>query len=270
MTSLQAIVLGLVQGVTEFLPISSTAHLILVPYVVGWPDAGLRFAVVTNAGTLVAAMLYFRKTLVGVFRAPDGALWGHWRQPGLMRGALLGTVPVALFGLAFHGFLTDGARTPLVIGLTTLLFGLLLGWADHVGARSRDLASLRWRDVAVIGVAQALALIPGTSRSGITMTAALTLGLKRTSAARFSFLLAIPVGVLAWAKDTADLLLAPEAMEAFAVSGQALAIGFIVSLVSAYAVIDFLLRWLERSSLSWFVVYRLLLGAAILLLIVFR
>ncbi len=270
MTSLQAIVLGLVQGVTEFLPISSTAHLILVPYVVGWPDAGLRFAVVTNAGTLLAAIIYFRKTLVAFFRGPNNAFVRHWREPGPMRGALVGTIPVVAFGLVFQGFLTEGARTPFVIGLTTLGFGLMLGWADRIGARSRGLETLSWRDVAVIGVAQALALIPGTSRSGITMTAALALGMKRTSAARFSFLLAIPVGLLAWIKDTADLLLAPASTEAGMVSGQALAIGFVVSLVSAYAVIDFLLRWLERSSLSWFVVYRVVLGASILLLLAFR
>jgi len=267
----QAIILGLVQGVTEFLPISSSAHLILVPYLFDWPDAGLRFAVITNAGTLLAAIVYFRRMLIDTLRHPEAAMLEDASRPGAMRGAVVGTLPVAVAGLLFHDLIAGAARTPLVIAITTLGFGLLLGWADWTASQRRGLDSLRWLDVAVIGLAQALALVPGTSRSGITMTAALGLGLRRPAAARFSFLLAIPVGVLALGKDLADLALVPHGQAgASHPAWLALTVGFVVSACTAYGVIEALLRLIARSSFIVFTAYRISLGIFLLVLLVYR
>lgn len=263
MSTLQAIVLGLVQGITEFLPISSSAHLIVVPYFLDWPDAGLRFAIVTNAGSLLAVIVYFRRTLVSAVTDPAEPMVGAWSRPGMVRGAIFGTVPVVVLGLTMQDFLAGAARGTLLVAATTIGFGLLLGWADRTGSRRRTTERLSWRDVAWIGMAQALALIPGTSRSGVTMTAGLFLGLKRPATARFSMMLAIPVGVLALAKDLLDLMLGSAPVPAADLLP--LAIGFVVSGLSAYVVIGALLRFVARSSFTVFVAYRVVLGAVLLL-----
>lgn len=274
MSLLHAILLALVQGVTEFLPISSSAHLILVPYLFGWPDQGLAFDVATNTGTLAAVILYFRRDLLDLARgvwaavAPGRAAAGgaapaevEGMAPlDLLLALVVGTVPVALVGATFYRFFAGGARNPLLIATTSIVFGLALGWSDRVGSRSRELARLRLSDAVWIGLAQAVALLPGTSRSGITMTAALLLGFARPAAARFSFLLAIPVGVLAAGKDLLDVL------GGHVAAGEILpmVVGFVVSAVAAYAVIGWLLAWLKRQTMTPFVVYRVLLGLVIL------
>src|SRR5690606_9533982 len=199
MTIFQTIILGILQGITEFLPISSSAHLILVPVFTGWQDQGVAFDLAVHVGTLLAVILYFRKDLAVIVR--DGLLSISQRQQvgqsRLAWAVALGTIPTCLAGFALMDVVDTSLRSISIIAITTVVFGLLLGLADTTNRGDRDLSQLRWSDVAVIGLAQALALVPGTSRSGITLTAGLLLGLNRQSAARFSFLLAIPITAIA-------------------------------------------------------------------------
>lgn len=264
MTPLQAVVLSLVQAVTEFLPVSSSGHLILVPRLFGWPDQGLSFDIATNTGTLLAVLLYFREDLKRLLR---GVVTGErgsedFAARPLAAALVVGTIPAGLAGLLFHDLIATRAREPLLIATTAIVFGLFLGLADRLGKREREVAELRLGDALWIGCAQALALVPGTSRSGITITAALLLGFTRSSAARFSFLLAIPVGILAGGLDFL------ETWKSGLGPGQLLPtlIGIGVSALAGYFVIEWLLRFIRRQSMMVFVVYRVLLGLAILAL----
>lgn len=252
-----ALFLALVQGLTEYLPISSSAHLILVPKFTDWPDQGLAFDVVTNTGTLIAVLWYFRHDLVPLWK-------GFWHsvskreltQDGRLAWAvLLGTIPVGLAGIVFEKVVATQLRSPLVIAFTSIFFGLLLWAADYWGRRRRDEHSIGILDIVFIGIAQALALIPGTSRSGATMTAGLALGLDRRAAARFSFLLSIPVGVLAGGLEAVQLL-----EDHTPVDWTALGLGLVVSTISGYFCIRWLLAWLERRTMLPFVIYRVVLG----------
>ena len=260
MDILQIIVLALVQGLTEFLPISSSAHLILVPYLTDWPDQGLAFDVAVHVGTLTAVVIYFRKEISKMFFAWLASLKGrHSEDSRLAWGVLIGTIPVGLAGLLFKDVISEHLRTPLVIAVTTLIFGFLLWYADWSGKRQRDEHSLSWKDIIIIGCAQAIALIPGTSRSGITITAGLMLGLTASAAARFSFLLSIPVIVLAGGMETLDYL------EVASVDDMNdLIIGALISAVSAYLCIHYFLMLLERIGMTPFVIYRMLLGVVLL------
>jgi undecaprenyl-diphosphatase len=267
-TPFQAVVLALVQAVTEFLPVSSSGHLILLPRLLGWTDQGLEFDIATNTGTLLATLLYFRRDVADLLRGvvasfrPAGG--GACRLDARTAYAILwGTVPAGLAGLAAKDWIATVARNPLVIAATAIVFGSLLWIADRRGSGERELAAVGVRDGLLIGCAQALALVPGTSRSGITITAALFLGLSRGAAARFSFLLAIPIGVLVGAKQLVDVLRGRD----LGVPGEAIAIGIAVSAVAGYAVIAGLLAWLRGHRLTVFAVYRILLG--LLLLAVF-
>lgn len=262
MDIIHIIVLALVQGLTEFLPISSSAHLILIPYLTDWPDQGLAFDVAVHVGTLTAVVMYFRKEIYKMFIDWLASLTGkHTEDSKLAWAVLIGTIPVGLAGLIFKDVISEHLRTPLVIAATTIIFGLLLGYSHCSGKRQRDEHSLTWKDIIVIGCAQAIALIPGTSRSGITITAGLMLGLTAPAAARFSFLLSIPVIVLAGGVETLDYL-------AVASVGDIndLIIGALISAVSAYACIHYFLILLERIGMTPFVVYRLALGLVLLLL----
>lgn len=262
MTPLEAFILALLQGITEFLPISSSAHLILAPYLFGWQEHDLRFDVVTNAGTLLAALFYFRHDLLRAWRArwsrdgDDGAS----RPAPLLPAVVLASLPVLAVGFLFYDWFATTARDPVLIATSSIVFGLLLGWADRAGSRHRDLGSLNWNDAVVIGAAEAVALVPGTSRSGITITAGLLRGYSREEAARFSFLLAIPVGLAAFVRDLFDLATHPVSDGDLG----ALAIGFVASAVSAYLVIGWLLAWLRRQDMTIFVVYRIVLGVVTL------
>lgn len=257
---LHALVLGIVQGITEFLPISSSGHLILVPRLLGWPDQGLNFDVAANTGSLVALVVYFRQDLVRLLTAflavmrPGG--W-HANPHGRLAWWIgVGTIPIGLAGLSFKDLVETLARDPFVIGCTSIFFGLLLGLADWLGRRLRPMESIGAKDAIVIGVAQALALIPGTSRSGVTMTAGLFLNLDREASARFSFLLAIPVGFLAGFLEIYEWLRhIPPANEWLAI-----AVGFVASGITSFLVIHGLLLWLRARSLTIFVIYRVLLG----------
>lgn len=257
MELLHIVVLALLQGLTEFLPISSSAHLILVPELLGWPDQGLAFDVAVHVGTLTAVVLYFRQDLLRMTGAWFGSLTGRGqnRDSRLAWAVLFGTVPVGLAGLLLHDVIETQLRSHWVIVVTTVLFGLLLGWADWRGQRRRDEFSLRWQDVLWIGLAQAVALIPGTSRSGITMTAGLMLGLTREAAARFSFLLSIPVIVLAGGLEVRKLL-----AEAAPPDLRALILGTVLSALCAYLCIHYFLKLINRMGLWPFVLYRLGLG----------
>jgi undecaprenyl-diphosphatase len=260
--TVHAVVLAIVQGLTEFLPISSSAHLILLPRFLGWPDQGLAFDVAVHVGTLSAVVWYFRRDLLCMTRDWVASL-ARRRTVGDSRlawGVILGTIPVGLAGLLFGDLIELHLRSPQVIAATTIGFGLVLWWADSAGSRNRDEHSLSWRDVLVIGCAQALALVPGTSRSGVTMSAALALGLDRSAAARFSFLLSIPVIVLAGGLKLLGLL-----QQTDGVDWGALLVGTILSAISAYLCIDLFLKLIERVGMMPFILYRLALGALLLL-----
>lgn len=265
MDSLQAILLALVQGLTEFLPISSSAHLILFPRLLGWQDQGLAFDVAVHVGTLGAVVLYFRRELVPMVI--------DWFQSLLTRqntvnsrlawAVLWGTLPVGFAGLLFKGYIETSLRSELVIAAATIGFGLMLWLADAKGRGQRDEYSLRISDIAIIGVAQALALIPGTSRSGVTMTAGLMLGLSREASARFSFLLSIPVISLAGMMLTLDLVKQPGAVD-----WASMVIGVVTSAITAYLCIHYFLKLLERIGMLPFVVYRVLLGVFLIYLFI--
>jgi len=257
----QALLLGLVQGVTEFLPISSSAHLILAPRALGWQDQGLAFDIAAHLGTLLAVVVYFRRDLVEIAR--DGLRGRPRDAPGKGRlawGILLGTVPVAVAGLLVQDLVATSARDPLLIAGTSIGYGVLLAWADRVATLRRGLEGMGYREALLVGAAQALALVPGTSRSGVTITAALLLGFDRPAAARFSFLLSVPAGFLVLAKDVLDFVqgeVSPEALPSMLV-------GFLAAAASGYLVIAGLLAWLRRGSLLAFAVYRVFLGGLIL------
>jgi len=262
---LQIVVLAIVQGITEFLPISSSAHLILVPKLTSWPDQGLAFDLAVHVGTLAAVVLYFRAEL-GRMSRDFAASIRERRIVGESRLAwavLWGTVPVGLAGLAFNDVIETKLRAPLLIAATTITFGLVL-WIADVRRGTRSEHELSWRDVLVIGCAQAIALVPGTSRSGITISAGMLLGLSREGAARFSFLLAVPVTALAAALKAAQLV----GLEA-PIDWTPFAIGALLSGIMALLCIHFFLKALTSVGMMPYVLYRLALGALLLALFVF-
>jgi undecaprenyl-diphosphatase len=258
LTEFQAVVLSLVQALTEFLPVSSSGHLILVPYFLGWPDQGLSFDIATNTGTLLALLVYFRSDLIEVARGFfTGEKGHHDYDPRTLAWALIiGTIPAAIVGPLVHHRIESQARNPLLIATTATVYGLLLWFADRNAKEDRDLASIGWKDALIVGCAQALALVPGTSRSGITITAALFLGLGRSAAARFAFLLSVPLGILVAVYEAYKGGFARDQW-----TFNLIAIG--VSAVAGYLVIGWFLNWLRRQRLTVFVVYRLLLAAVI-------
>jgi undecaprenyl-diphosphatase len=262
MDIIHIVVLALVQGLTEFLPISSEAHLILVPVLTHWQDQGLVFDVGINIGTLCAVVIYFRKELISMTHDWFGSLRGkHTSDSRLAWMVIFGTIPVGLAGLLLKDFVAEHLRSPLVIAGASIVFGLLLWYSDARGKRIRDEHTLTWKDVLAIGVAQAFALIPGTSRSGATMTAGLLLGLDRRAAARYSFLLSIPVIVLAGGLEMLDYMKVASITDLNDVL-----LGALISGASAYACIHYFLKLLERIGMFPFVVYRLILGAGLLIM----
>jgi undecaprenyl-diphosphatase len=254
-----AILLALVQGLTEFLPISSSAHLILVPKLFGWTDQGLAFDVAVHFGTLLAVIWVFRHDIEAILIAWLKALFGreHSRADAhLGSSILIATIPVVIAGFLFENFVETQLRTPLVICVTTAGFGVLLWLADLNRKSVHDEHQITFFKAFLIGVAQMVALLPGTSRSGITITAGLGLGLSRETAARFSFLLSIPAIAGASTLEMAALLGAP-----VPVDWSALAMGLCVALASAYACIKLFLRTIERIGMLPFMLYRLALAA---------
>jgi len=265
---IQAIVLALIQGLTEFLPISSSAHLALVPLLSDWPDQGLAFDCVLHLGSLTAVIFYFRVELArmaaGFGRTLTARSWHADEEGRLAWFILLATIPVGLTGLAFKDVVEHQLRTVSVIAWASIIFGLLLWLSDRAGKRIRQGDKWTLKDALIVGLAQAVALIPGTSRSGITMTAGLALGYTRQAAARFSFLLSIPVIVLAGGLKVKDWIEQPDQ----AAAAPELITGYLVSAVSAYLCIHYFLKFLERTGMAPFVIYRVLLGVALLALLV--
>jgi undecaprenyl-diphosphatase len=268
MSTLEIIILALLQGLTEFLPVSSSAHLILPSQILGWQDQGLAFDVAVHVGTLLAVMLYFRKELGVMSVAWLGTInIGPEKNNPSFDGKLawwilFATIPAGLFGLLGKDFIEEHLRSALVIAATTLLFGFLLGFADVKAGHRKEhkpLKKLGFKGAMLIGLAQAIALIPGTSRSGITMTIGLMLGLSRDNAARFSFLLSIPAIAMAGSYLTLQLVLSTEAVD-----WQAIGLGSLIAFVSAYACIHYFLILLNKLGMMPFVIYRLILGAGLL------
>ncbi len=265
MTGLQIVVLAVVQGLTEFLPISSSGHLVLVPVVFGWSDQGLAFDVAVHFGSLGAVCLFFRRELAALLRgtAQLAARATPTLESRMALGIGLGTVPAALAGLAFGAWIEANLRDPAVIVVTLSGYGVLMLLADRLGRKSRTVADLTITDALLIGCAQALALVPGTSRSGVTMTAAMTLGFTRQDAARFSFVLAVPVILLATGYELVGLV-AADAPVPWSDFGLAAVISGIV----AYLSIEFFMRFVSYIGLLPFAIYRLLLAAIIVYVLV--
>jgi undecaprenyl-diphosphatase len=260
MTTLEIIVLALLQGFTEFLPISSSAHLILPSQLLGWTDQGLAFDVAVHLGTLAAVLHYFRRDVGLISCSWFGSFKGQHDQHSRMGWLIiLATIPAALFGLLIKDFIEIYARSALVIASTTIIFGLLLWYADVKAKQIKQTDQLTVKDVIIIGLVQAIALIPGTSRSGITMTAGLMLGLTRQAAARFSFLISIPIILLAGGYQSLKLLQSEQAVD-----WTALGLGTVLSFISAYVCIHFFLKVIEKMGMLPFVIYRLALGMFLL------
>jgi undecaprenyl-diphosphatase len=266
----QAIILALVQALTEFLPVSSTAHLTLFPWFLGWQDPGLAFDVALHAGTLVAVVLYFLKDwltllLCGVgikypADAPAEAVAQHRR---LFWYLVIGTIPGGILGALFEHKIEENFRTPVVISLSMILVGLIMWYADVRSRRTRPLEQSNIGDAVAIGSAQALALCPGVSRSGITITAGLFRGFTRDAATRFSFLLSTPLIAGAVISHLPKLLKLHKA-GTMDLPLSTLLISILVSGIGGYIVIAFFLRYLQTHTLKLFVVYRVLFGIIIL------
>jgi undecaprenyl-diphosphatase len=265
MDLLEAIVLGIVQGLTEFLPISSTGHLRVVPAFLGWEDPGAAFTAVIQLGTTFAVLIYFRRELwrIAIAWLDSVRTRGQRRDLDARLGwfIFLGTIPIGIFGLIFKDQIETSARDLYVIGTALIVFGLVMLVADRTGSQKRDLETMGTREGLAVGFAQALALIPGVSRSGATITAGMFAGLNREAAARFSFLLSTPAIVLSAGFEMRHFF----GEDAGAGAGEIIA-GVVAAFVVGYLSIAFLLRWLARHSLAIFVVYRVALGALVIAL----
>ena len=265
MDAFQAIVLGIVQGLTEFLPISSTGHLRIVPAFAGWEDPGTAFTAVVQLGTMLAVLVYFRHDLWRIARA-----WLRSLRDPRARGTLdarlgwfiiLGTIPISVFGLLFKDQIETDARQLTLIGITLIALGIVLQAAEKFGSKRRDIDTLTMRDGWIIGFAQAAALVPGVSRSGATISAGLFLGLNREAAARYSFLLSVPAVVASGLFELKDI--GGDNSAGFGATALATLLAFVVG----YASIAFLLRFLARHPVTVFVVYRVGLGIVVLALV---
>jgi undecaprenyl-diphosphatase len=265
LSTLEAIVLGLVQGLTEYLPVSSSGHLRIVPAFFGWEDPGAAFTAVTQFGTMLAVIVYFWGDLLNITRTWLRSL----RDPSL-RGTLdarlgwyiiLGTLPIIFFGVLFEDSIETTARSLPLIASTLIVLGLVLLVADRVGRKDREVQHITMRDGLLIGLAQAAALVPGVSRSGATMTMGLFLGLDRAAAARYSFLLSVPAVVLSGVYQLPDI-----GGEGGAPVGATI-IATVLAFVSGYATIHFLLRWVATHRFDIFVAYRVALGVLVFALL---
>ena len=264
-SEIQVIVLAVVQGLTEFLPISSSGHLVLVPSAFGWADQGMAFDVAMHLGSLVAVLIYFRGDIASLLKGTTQVLGGKVAtfESRLALAIGLGTIPAAIGGLLLADLISANLRSPSVIVVTLSGYAVLMLLADRLGRRDRILTSIGIKDVVLIGLAQALSLVPGTSRSGVTITAAMALGFERTEAARFSFLLAVPVILLASGYELTVLLRA----DASVAWGQ-LGFGALIAAIVAYMSIEFFMRFVNRVGLLPFAIYRLALAAVVLYVLV--
>lgn len=262
----QAIILAIVQGFTEFLPISSSAHLFLIPWLLGWKDQGLDFDIALHLGTLIAVLVYFFRDWLQVVGQALGQRWGDDEElsqaPRLLWYLALASLPAGVVGLLFKDQIETKLRSPFVMGTTMIGIGILLYWAEKVGPQKRHIGQMTPLDTFLVGCSQALALVPGTSRSGITITTGLFRGLTRSAAARFSFLLSTPIVAASGFKALYDLRkhgLSEGMLTPFLV-------GIGVSAVTGIIVIAFFLNYLRRRSLNIFVAYRIVFGIIVIAL----
>ncbi|HAU21252.1 MAG TPA: undecaprenyl-diphosphate phosphatase [Erythrobacter sp.] len=261
MTWLQILLIAVVQGISEFLPISSSGHLILIPYLTDFPDQGPMIDVAVHVGSLLAIIIYFWRDFLGLARGGFATvgIGDDPQQRRLFLWVVAGTIPAVLFGLflKLNGYLESFRITDLV-AINLIVYGVLLGVADRWGRQEKSFEDLTLRDAILVGIAQAAALIPGTSRSGVTMTMARFLGYKRVEAARFSFLLAIPAVMGAGLLAALDLAEASEQLQLDAL------LAGVFTFISAFATMAFLMNFLKKASMMVFVVYRVGLGIALL------
>jgi undecaprenyl-diphosphatase len=267
----EAIVLGIVQGLTEFLPISSTGHLRIVPAFAGWGDPGAAFTAIIQLGTTGAVLIYFRRDLWRVASA-----WLQSLRDSSVRDSvdarmgwylIIATIPIVIFGFALKDQIENGARDLYLIGIALIVFSFVMLAADRMAPLERDERSIRRGDAIAIGLAQALALVPGVSRSGATISAGLFRGFTRETAARFSFLLSLPAIVLAALFEMRGVVSGSDALETKAhesISAGHVVVSCVFAFIVGYASIAFLLRFLTRHGLTVFVVYRIVLGVAVL------
>ncbi|MGI2958842.1 undecaprenyl-diphosphate phosphatase [Vibrio alginolyticus] len=260
MSYFEAFILALIQGLTEFLPISSSAHLILPSAILGWEDQGLAFDVAVHVGTLMAVVIYFRHEVITLFQALFASIFkgDRSKEAKLAWMIVIATIPACVFGLLMKDIIEVYLRSAYVIATTTIVFGLLLWWVDKNAELVADEYQTGWKKAVFIGIAQALAMIPGTSRSGATITAALYLGFTREAAARFSFLMSIPIITLAGSYLGMKLVTSGEPVHV-----GLLMTGIITSFISAYICIHFFLKMISRMGMTPFVIYRLILGVGL-------
>jgi undecaprenyl-diphosphatase len=257
---IQTVVLSLIQGLTEFLPVSSSAHLILPSKLLGWEDQGLAFDVGVHVGTLTAVMIYFRKDIYNMLVAFFAWFKGERSADGKIAWfVIFATIPALVFGFLMNDIIDQYGRSVLVIAGTTMIFGAVLWFADAKRTEVQELESITFKQAMIIGLSQAIALIPGTSRSGITMSAALLLGMTRQAAARFSFLLSIPVIMAAGSYKGLELV-----QTGTAAQWEMILAGVVLSALSALACIYFFLKWLNQIGMLPFVIYRFLLGIVLI------
>jgi undecaprenyl-diphosphatase len=265
-TLIEAIILGIVQGLTEFLPISSTAHLRIVPALLGWADPGAATSAIIQLGTMLAIVAFFRRDILRLFQAFVRGLVR--RQPfeefesRLAWYIAVGTIPVGILGLLFKNFIETSARSLYLIAASLIILALILALAERISARRRDTSTITFGDSIIVGFAQALALIPGSSRSGTTITAALFLGFTREAAARFSFLLSIPAVVASGLFELFEVRHSLTGLGALDLS-----VATLVSAVTGYAAIAFLLRYLRTHTTYVFIWYRIFIGVVVFLLV---
>lgn len=266
MDTLQTFILAIVQGITEFLPISSSAHLILTSQFLGWQDQGVTFDLALNVGTLLAVVIYFRKDVVEIVRDTLASVVQRKKVGTSSLGWFIAfaTIPAGLFGLFLMDIVDSHLRSPWVILFTTVFYAILLWASDKYGKKIKPMEEMNLKNAMIIGVAQALALIPGTSRSGVTITAGLFLGYDFQTASRFSFLMAIPVIFLATAVKITD-----DALSLGNLPWGSFILGCAVSFVTAMLAIHYFLKWLNRFGMMPYVIYRLAL-AVVLLVFIFR
>jgi undecaprenyl-diphosphatase len=258
-TIFQAAVLGLIQGITEFLPISSTAHLRIAPALFGWPDAGAAFTAVLQLGTLAAVVGFFLRDLLAMVAATLDPARRHGPEARRLLYLIVGTIPIGIAGLLFRHAVEGPLRSLAVIGCSLVVVGLVMAVVERRAAHRRGLDDLTLRDAIWVGLGQALALIPGVSRSGITLVSAMAIGMRREAAARFSFLLSVP------AVAAAGVFELPKVLRTPGLAGAPLLVGLLVAAVSGYLSIAWLLRFLRTRTTLPFVIYRVLLGAALLI-----
>jgi undecaprenyl-diphosphatase len=276
MTPFHAIILAIVQGITEFLPISSTAHLVLFPWLFHWPEPGMAFDVALHAGTLAAILLYFLRTWIELLLNGVGIHYPATangedvaRNRRLFWLLVIGTIPAALAGYKFEHVIETMLRKPIPIGWAMIAVGMLMWIVDRAGKRNRDIGQVTLFDSIFVGMGQAIALFPGVSRSGITITAGLARGFTRETAARFSFLLATPVIAGAAAKELPKLIHMQRAGQ-LDLSMSTILISIAISGIVGYAAIGFLLRYLQTRTLNIFIAYRIVFGIVVLLLAYFQ